>query len=85
MTNNKKNSQGLSNDEVIASRKKNGANSIEHQQKNHFLASLSEMVKEPMFILLIAAASIYFISGDYGDGIFMSVSIFFVAAISLFQ
>ncbi|MEK8180068.1 cation-translocating P-type ATPase [Flavobacterium buctense] len=84
MTENKK-INGLSNDEVIASRKKNGFNTLEHQQKNHFLSSLLEMVKEPMFILLVAAASIYFISGDYGDGIFMSVAIFFVAAISLFQ
>lgn len=85
MTNNKKNSQGLSNDKVIASRKKSGTNSLEYQQKNHFLASLLEMVKEPMFILLVVAASIYFISGNYGDGIFMSVAILLVAAISLFQ
>ena len=76
---------GLSNEEVIFSRNKNGSNSLEHQEKNHFLMSLLEMVKEPMFLLLVAAASIYFISGDYGDGIFMTVAIFLVAAISLFQ
>ncbi|MFN3968120.1 cation-translocating P-type ATPase [Flavobacterium sp.] len=85
MTENKINISGLSNDEVITSRNKSGTNSLQHQQKNHFLISLLEMVREPMFILLVAAASIYFISGDYGDGIFMSVAIFFVAAISLFQ
>lgn len=76
---------GLSNEEVISSRHKNGSNSLEHQEKNHFLMSLLEMVKEPMFLLLVAAASIYYISGDYGDGIFMTVAIFLVAAISLFQ
>jgi P-type Ca2+ transporter type 2C len=76
---------GLSQDEVIASRNKNGSNSLEHQEKNHFLISLLEMIKEPMFLLLVAAASIYFISGDYGDGIFMTIAIFLVAAISLFQ
>ncbi|MFN3754953.1 cation-translocating P-type ATPase [Flavobacterium sp.] len=80
-----KNSDGLSDQEVETSRKKNGSNSLEHQQKNHFLISLIEMVKEPMFLLLAAAASIYYISGDYGDGIFMSVAILFVATISLFQ
>ncbi|MEO0045021.1 MAG: hypothetical protein RL705_212, partial [Bacteroidota bacterium] len=85
MTENKINISGLSNDEVIASRNKSGVNSLQHQQKNHFLTSLLEMVKEPMFILLVAAAGIYFISGDYADGIFMSVAIFLVAAISLFQ
>lgn len=76
---------GLSNEEVSSSRTKNGTNSLEHQEKNHFLMSLLEMVKEPMFLLLVAAASIYYISGDYGDGIFMTVAIFLVAAISLFQ
>lgn len=76
---------GLSNEEVSSSRTKNGTNSLEHQEKNHFLMSLLEMVKEPMFLLLVAAASIYYISGDYSDGIFMTVAIFLVAAISLFQ
>lgn len=85
MTENKINISGLSNDEVIASRKKNGSNSLAHQHKNHFLISLLEMLKEPMFILLAAAAGIYYISGDYGDGIFMTIAILFVAAISLFQ
>ena len=76
---------GLSNEEVFSSRVKNGANSLEHQEKNHFLMSLLEMVKEPMFLLLVAAASIYYISGDYGDGIFMTFAIILVATISLFQ
>jgi Ca2+-transporting ATPase len=85
MTKEQKKITGLSNEEVISSRTKNGSNSLEHQEKNHFLMSLLEMVKEPMFLLLVAAASIYYISGDYGDGIFMTVAIFLVAAISLFQ
>jgi len=85
MTDSKKNNTGLSTEEVIASRKNGGSNSLEHQQKNHFLISLLEMIKEPMFLLLVAAASIYFISGDFGDGIFMTVAIFIVATISLFQ
>jgi Ca2+-transporting ATPase len=76
---------GLSNDEVIASRKISGANSLEHQQKNHLLISILEMVKEPMFQLLVAAASIYYITGDYADGIFMTLAILMVSAISLFQ
>lgn len=76
---------GLFDQEVLSSRKTGGSNSLEHQKKNHFLSSLLEMVKEPMFLLLVAAASIYYISGDLGDGIFMTFAIFLVAAISLFQ
>jgi P-type Ca2+ transporter type 2C len=85
MINAKTTISGLTNEKVISSRQKNGLNSLEHQQKNHFLMSLFEMVKEPMFLLLVVAASIYYISGDYGDGIFMTAAIFLVAAISLFQ
>lgn len=85
MVDSNKNIAGLNNEGVILSRKKNGSNSLEYQQKNHFLLSVLEMIKEPMFLLLVAAASIYYISGDYGDGIFMTVAIFLVAAISLFQ
>jgi len=85
MTENHKLITGLSNDEVVASRKKWGSNSFEHQQKNHLLISIIEMVKEPMFMLLFVAASIYYITGDYGDGIFMTIAILLVAAISLFQ
>ena len=85
MTENHKLITGLSNDEVVASRKKWGFNSLEHQQKNHLLISIIEIVKEPMFLLLFVAASIYYITGDYGDGIFMTIAILLVAAISLFQ
>ena len=85
MTENSKLIKGLSNDEVVASRKKWGFNSLEHQQKNHLLISIIEIVKEPMFLLLFVAASIYYITGDYSDGIFMTIAILFVATISLFQ
>ena len=85
MSENHKLITGLSNDEVVASRKKWGFNSLEHQKKNHLLISIIEIVKEPMFLLLFVAASIYYITGDYGDGIFMTIAILLVATISLFQ
>jgi Ca2+-transporting ATPase len=77
--------QGLSNEEVIQSRAKNGSNSLEHQDKNHFITSLIEMVKEPMFLLLLLATSIYFITGEYSNGIFMLAAILLVSTISLYQ
>lgn len=77
--------QGLSNQEVNDSRKKNGSNSLEHQDKNHFLASLFDMLKEPMFLLLLVATSIYFITGEYSNGVFMLAAIVLVATISLYQ
>ncbi len=77
--------QGLSNEEVIQSRKKNGSNSLEHQDKNHFITSLIEMVKEPMFLLLLLATSIYFITGEFSNGIFMLAAVVLVSTISLYQ
>lgn len=47
--------------------------------------SLKEIVKEPMFILLLVASVIYFITGNTSDGIFMVSAIILVSAISLYQ
>jgi Ca2+-transporting ATPase len=76
---------GLNKVEVEQSRIKNGFNSIEHQKKNNLLSSIIEMVKEPMFLLLLTATSIYFITADYGNGIFMAAAILLVSTISLYQ
>ncbi|PJJ06956.1 Ca2+-transporting ATPase [Flavobacterium sp. 1] len=76
---------GLNKVEVEQSRIKNGLNSLEHQKKNNLLSSIIEMVKEPMFLLLLTATSIYFITADYGNGIFMAIAILLVSAISLYQ
>jgi len=77
--------QGLSNTEVGVSRAKNGTNSINHTNKNSFLTSLMEMVIEPMFLLLVIATTVYFITGQYDDGFFMTAAIVLVSSISLYQ
>lgn len=85
MTEFKQHIKGLSADQVVKSRAEHGSNSLEHQDKNNFLNSVIEMVKEPMFLLLMMATAIYFITGDYGNGIFMAVAILLVSTISLYQ
>ncbi len=77
--------KGLSDEEVVQSREMNGFNSLDFQDKNSFLVSLIDLVKEPMFLLLLTATSIYFITGKYGDGIFMVMAIVLISAISLYQ
>ncbi|HEX9151007.1 MAG TPA: cation-translocating P-type ATPase [Flavobacterium sp.] len=77
--------KGLSDHEVLQSRAKFGSNAIAYQDKNNFYTSLIEMIKEPMFLLLITATSIYFITGDFGNGIFMAIAILLVSTISLYQ
>lgn len=77
--------KGLTNAQVEQSRAQNGSNSLNYQNKNSFLSSVIEMVKEPMFLLLVTATSIYFITGDYGNGVFMAIAIALVSTISLYQ
>lgn len=85
MTESKQHIKGLSDDQALKSKAENGSNTLYHQDKNTFFTSLIEMVKEPMFLLLITATGIYFITGDYGNGIFMAVAILLVSTISLYQ
>jgi Ca2+-transporting ATPase len=77
--------RGLSDAEVTASRNKHGSNAIRTKKNGGLIAALADLVKEPMVILLLAAAAIYFVMGHTDDGIFMVVAIVLVAAISLFQ
>lgn len=77
--------QGLTDSEVFASRKKFGSNIFESKKKDHFLKAIKGLAKEPMVILLLVAATLYFFIGDTGDGIFLAAAILLVAAISLYQ
>jgi Ca2+-transporting ATPase len=76
---------GLTDKEVIISRKNFGSNKIETNSKSPFWHSLKDAVTEPMFILLVVAAFIYFIVGEFSDAWFMSGAIILVSAISIYQ
>ena len=77
--------KGLTDEEVKSSGKKYGKNSLSYKKENGFLDALKSIAQEPMLILLMVASSIYFITGNNGDGIFMVVAIILVASISLYQ
>ncbi|MEO5946733.1 MAG: HAD-IC family P-type ATPase, partial [Chitinophagaceae bacterium] len=77
--------QGLTNEQVLAARKKYGSNTLECKKEIQFLNVIKSVAKEPMVVLLLAASLIYFISGDTGDGIFLASAIALVSIISLYQ
>ncbi|WP_076447193.1 cation-translocating P-type ATPase [Chryseobacterium sp. RU37D] len=77
--------KGLTEAEVIASRKQYGYNRLEQARKNTWLELLLSILKEPMLILLISVALIYIIIGDYGEALFMFLAIITVIAISFYQ
>lgn len=77
--------KGLTDEEVLASRQKSGSNTLQYKKENGFLEALKSIAKEPMVILLLVASSVYFISGNINDGIFLAAAIVLVATISLYQ
>lgn len=79
------NIQGLTKSEVIQARQQYGFNTVEVKEENRLLHTLKDLLKEPMVILLLAASSIYFLSGNISDAVFLAVSILLVAAISIYQ
>lgn len=80
-----KNINGLTDDEIILSRKNNGSNKLSNKKKEPLILKILKIFKEPMFLLLIIAASVYFIVGEYGDGIIMLVFVIAVCFIEFIQ
>ena len=79
------NISGLSIEQVIIAREKYGQNKLDFKKESGLLNTIKGIVSEPMTILLLVAASVYFISGESGDSIFMVVAIIFITSISLYQ
>jgi Ca2+-transporting ATPase len=76
---------GLSDKEVIASRGAHGTNALAVSGTIGFWKALRTAISEPMFLLLLAAATIYFILGELGEAFFMVGAIVLISAISFYQ
>lgn len=77
--------KGYPTNRLVLPEKNGGYNKLSYKKDNGFFAAVISLAKEPMVVLLLVASSIYFISGDIGDGIFLAAAIVIVAAISLYQ
>jgi Ca2+-transporting ATPase len=77
--------KGLSEEEVATLQQHYGKNYIRTVKINRFSRLLLNIVGEPMFLLLVAASSLYFILGQLAEGYMMVAAIGFVAVISLYQ
>ena len=85
MVSNNFNIKGLTDEQVILARKKFGSNTLNYKTENTIFDAIKNLAKEPMIVLLLVAALIYFITGKIGDGIFLSSAIIIVSVISLYQ
>ena len=77
--------QGLSTFEAQARLKNFGANELPSAQPKSIWRIALEVLKEPMFLLLLACAAVYVILGDYREGIIMLSAIFVIIGITFYQ
>lgn len=84
MTNNKT-SIGLSSAQAKNLQHKYGKNELNPQKNESFFKKILHILCEPMFLLLIVAAVIYFILGNPKDGSIMLIFIFGVVSIDVIQ
>jgi len=60
-------SKGLTDQAVIQSRAEHGRNVLTTEVSRGLLATMKEVVTEPIFLLLVAACTIYFVLGRIED------------------
>ena len=76
---------GLTMKEVKEQEKKFGKNVIDLKGRRRILENLYKVCSEPIYLLLIISAFIYFVLGETGDGLVMISFVVFVIGIDLFQ
>lgn len=83
MTN--KNMAGLSSAEAKELQNKYGKNELTPQKKESFIKKVFHIICEPMFLLLIIAAVIYFVLGEPRDGAIMLIFVVGIISIDVIQ
>lgn len=67
----KEQNSGLNDVEVKLNREKYGSNELVKTKKESLFIKIFHIITEPMFLLLIITASIYFLLGEAEDGFIM--------------
>ena len=76
---------GLSTEEVLKNRAQYGSNILPHEKQHKLFGIIKGIVTEPLFVLLLGAAVIYFLLGEINESIIMLIAIALVSGISLYQ
>ena len=77
--------QGLTTEEAKKRQEQYGKNELIPEKKESFLHKIFHVITEPMFLLLLVAAVIYFILGEPRDGAIMLVFVVGVISIEVIQ
>ena len=76
---------GLTSEQAEELQKEFGKNELTPRKKSNFILRIFHVICEPMFLLLLAAAVIYFILGEPRDGLIMLVFVVGVISIDAVQ
>lgn len=76
---------GLSDEEVKKRQIQFGKNELTAQKKQSFISKVFHIIKEPMFLLLIVAATVYLFLGELVDGLIMLFCITAIIIIEIIQ
>jgi len=76
---------GLSEAEARARLEHDGPNEIPAQQKRGLFMLVLEVVREPMFLMLVAAGVLYLLMGEPTDALMLLGFVFVVMAITIVQ
>ena len=76
---------GLSEAEAAHRLEEEGYNELPSAKKRGVFAIAHELVREPMFLLLVACGSIYFALGDGQEAVILLGFVFFMMGITLYQ
>ncbi|MDN6218585.1 MAG: hypothetical protein L0J46_16165, partial [Enterococcus sp.] len=74
---------GLTKEQVARKRDEFGLNQLEQKRKEPCYLKILHIILEPMFLLLIVAALIYFFLGEPKDGLIMLVFVVVIIAIEV--
>jgi Ca2+-transporting ATPase len=76
---------GLSDTEVAERLRADGPNELPSSKPRSLLAIAFEVVREPMFLLLVTSGGIYLALGDLTEGLLLLAFVFVVMGITLYQ
>ncbi len=76
---------GLSQDEVVERQERDGFNELPTQEKRTALVILIEVLREPMFLLLIACGALYLLSGEFQEALMLLGFVFVIIGITFYQ
>jgi Ca2+-transporting ATPase len=77
--------RGLGSDEAAARLQRDGPNALPEPERRHPWATVANVVREPMLLLLLAATTVYMLLGDPQEAALLGASVLVVIGLTVYQ